>query len=1532
MCPDNKNALLIFEGFPEDAFLIFIGHSDDATAEAHAIYDLQIKLEKDFRTFLKANPQSPFKSFKLWEWRMDASSKTGGQNAVVIPALHRAQITIFVFKERVGAVTWEELENARKRSKNSEINILAFFPAQPPELSKLTNLPAAQDWATLLERKKTLTTDWLDDDSSSVTPCSLYEDIDNLKNIALEKIRDAMREVIADSKCLTDLPKHSISYSAERIIGDIKDISFDRRPMQSHVVDELDSGLVKKFLSQPLSIRVLSKEKRSLFADDAERLAVLGCVTDSHPTLGAFLCFAPSRLITNKYSSCSLHVVRYLGTNRFSSRAEMFPIYDNLLNLFDQGKAWLVSEAHLGRQGRIGSTDRDDLEIPESALREALANALVHRDYEDPLHRDQPTRVEVYDNRVEITSFGTLPGSVNIDQLNQYSEKLTPVRRNPVIAQIFYHMTNVELNASGIARMRYAMQKALLPPPTIKIQNGAVVVCFERPILINSDTNQPEELRKRALIGGALSGLEPFKKETIAACFDAGYFPVMMEHHPVDFKDAISLSNSMVDNADIYIGIFTHQYGYMPDGCDKSIYEIEYSRVKIRKKLPRLLFSLRQNFFDKDLSGNELYSRKQLQFREVVASESDLVNVSSAEELRTKLIDGFKKLADVGTSDDFKSVERYRSVLKEELGYIRMLGLPGVESIKVNLNDDTFVPLRLSDRHVNVNMFSKASALKDNEQILYPDEIMKRAFHDGRGRRMLLVIGDPGAGKTTLLKYYALCALDSERSFRLGFSGLVKVFYLPLRELIRHSNDQYNSLPANLALWSGSNHLSLSQDRFDDWLQSGTSLVLLDGLDEISNTEERKKVCRWIDNAFTGFSKAYFVVTSRATGYRKDEGIELESDYERADVQDFTAEQQERFLRNWFTAAFLKEPCDKGVNEEMWREKQKMEAEKRTMTIVAHLNIIKNKGLRQLAAIPMILQIMAILWKDREYMPESRVELYDVALNYLLEFRDKRRGIKPLLSAIDARMVLGPISLWMQETLKKDEAAKAEMHTKIQEMLDTIDTSPTAEAFCDYLVNRAGLLVEIGGHDYLFRHKSFREYLAGIQLKENRPYDQLNKLVSHFGEDWWEEPLRFFIASVDANVFDAFMKTLFDSPVSDALTQKQQLLLQTIIEEAKGKKIDALCIKLLDSSTTGSRQRVIIDCLKAIGKPGALHALQRFTENRLAKNQDIADRAEEVLLALGGQKSNDEPLRSWNIQGSYQAITTLTSFDLKDLPRLFYNKNEDNAEYILIPAGIYNYSVTGKEVHVRDLYVAKYPVTNNRYRLFIAFLQKRDSDMSDDSQLLLSAFCKELNIVAKNETWAPEFMANLNNYKNNLDTLFVSGFDEDRKFGDSDKPVVGVTWYAARAYCLWLSMLEKETAFYRIPDEVEWEWAAGGKQGTIDQKVRLYPWLEEKGEPDKTLANYNGHEQVTTPVGNYPKGATPEGLYDMAGNVCEWMVNRYPLINDDAYYHRGCSWMDAAEDLKCVKQGYNLPHVKVNFIGFRVALFASDYKKKKNIS
>ena len=71
--------------------------------------------------------------------------------------------------------------------------------------------------------------------------------------------------------------------------------------------------------------------------------------------------------------------------------------------------------------------------------------------------------------------------------------------------------------------------------------------------------------------------------------------------------------------------------------------------------------------------------------------------------------------------------------------------------------------------------------------------------------------------------------------------------YFPLREL--ESDDAYPApLPENLACWATRHGHNIAVETFYDWLHNRDTLVLLDGLDEISDLDQRKMVCEWIDN------------------------------------------------------------------------------------------------------------------------------------------------------------------------------------------------------------------------------------------------------------------------------------------------------------------------------------------------------------------------------------------------------------------------------------------------------------------------------------------------------------------------------------------------------------------------------------------------------------------------------------------------------------------------------------------------------------
>jgi sulfatase modifying factor 1 len=241
---------------------------------------------------------------------------------------------------------------------------------------------------------------------------------------------------------------------------------------------------------------------------------------------------------------------------------------------------------------------------------------------------------------------------------------------------------------------------------------------------------------------------------------------------------------------------------------------------------------------------------------------------------------------------------------------------------------------------------------------------------------------------------------------------------------------------------------------------------------------------------------------------------------------------------------------------------------------------------------------------------------------------------------------------------------------------------------------------------------------------------------------------------------------------------------------------------------------------------------------------------------------------------------------------------KDGAPLVLIPAGSYPMGVpTGDRdggrdeyprhvIEITDFYIDKYEVTNGRYLEFVKATNHR----------------------------VPQ------NPKNPTRNLW-EGIGIPASL--ADRPVINVDWADADAYCKW--------AGRRLPREAEWEKAA---KGNNDWR---FPWGNV--EPTDKHLNFNQKwigEKTLMPVGSYESGKSPYGVYDMAGNVWEWVNDWY----DAKYYEkspdknppgpasgekrviRGAGWQNETPTVRIFTRVDSDPTIRNESTGFRCAMDA----------
>ncbi len=247
------------------------------------------------------------------------------------------------------------------------------------------------------------------------------------------------------------------------------DQRWENQPATGWAVDDLDVSEILLTVEESIRRgRVSDPGTR----DSEELLRGLGLVKDGVLLRAAVVLFGKTERVEVEMPQCLLRVARFRGIDR-TEFLDNRQFRDNAFGLLVSADRFLRDNLPVAGRIMPNLFERvDDPLYPPEALREALANAFCHRDY---TIGGGSVAVAIYDDRLEVTSSGTLHFGLTAEQLFLPHESLP---WNPLIANVFFRRGLIERWGRGTIKMAELTMSAGLPQPEIEDAGGCVTVRF----------------------------------------------------------------------------------------------------------------------------------------------------------------------------------------------------------------------------------------------------------------------------------------------------------------------------------------------------------------------------------------------------------------------------------------------------------------------------------------------------------------------------------------------------------------------------------------------------------------------------------------------------------------------------------------------------------------------------------------------------------------------------------------------------------------------------------------------------------------------------------------------------------------------------------------------------------------------------------------------------------------------------------------------------------------------------------------------
>ncbi len=641
--------------------------------------------------------------------------------------------------------------------------------------------------------------------------------------------------------------------------------------------------------------------------------------------------------------------------------------------------------------------------------------------------------------------------------------------------------------------------------------------------------------------------------------------------------------------------------------------------------------------------------------------------------------------------DPIEELKAYRNML-----IVSLQSLP-LRGIDVGGSDPTKNNEKMELERVYVNLDTKSSVEKgDKEKSNDPGELEHKetrllsALEAAARNRSLVILGDPGSGKSTFINHLTICFAVQERHtdyrdeegciiWPEAENDLLPV-YVVLRDFAKSVYDTGTKAAAR-HLWEfickrlKEQKLDHADKLVEDALINGKAIVLLDGLDEISEKEARSFVRDAVEKFSQRYNRSRFVVTCRVLSYQDEKWRLDDKRFPAFELAPFDSNKIDTFIDTWYTDLVrMKTISSESANNLMSKLK----------------DAVKRDDLSRIASNPLLLTVMALVNTHKGRLPDARALLYEETVEILLwrweqiKRSDERNipRLQELLLDVERTDIDLKKTLWRLafNAHKESEGAGSDTLAGIAEWdllkgLATLHPEGSmdwARQVVETTKMRAGLLIERDVEVYTFPHRTFQEYLAGAHLSSLNNFAE--EALSLFeSSSVWREVILLAVGRL------VYLNGDIDKPIA---------LVSRLRVASDGKdEIDWRRIWLAG------------EILVEVGK-------NRIEDDRLGVEQKKIVQGKLVELLEGGHLKPIERSKAGTVLGQLG--------DPRFNPETWYLPDDKDLGFVDVPKGpfwmgsdsdydkdAFDWEKPKHKVDLDEYYMSKYPVTVAQFRVFV---------------------------------------------------------------------------------------------------------------------------------------------------------------------------------------------------------------------------------------